>query len=607
MSGILRVTDLENVFSTFGKVSVSVYSNEFDLAMFKIFFPNNTSSLGYLPNSYCYTNLLTKEIARKHKISVSRNALDDKSFSSVTRNGSLYVHTASDKLLDSDKNGESEGEEDVENKIIECSYINSLFPPGHDGSLQITTIGLYSVTSAMYSKQLCEYIRDTLKIKPSMVFDATACVGGDTLGFSVYLNSSVVCLEKDSVNFSVLQNNIRSYNLENKITAIQGDFNDVGYSLIEKYKPSIVYFDPPWGGKDYILLKKLDLFLGEKNIKDIVNHITKNYSYVQYVIVKVPQNFDTDNISPFDTVRMKKFNVLIFKSWDKSVIKQGVLKSGILKSGGVSLPPTVCTTQISYLRRINKGHLLEVLTKSLWKFLSKDKVEDKFYAISPSENDTTFYSKFRSIVKSFPEEEEKSSSTREMSRLRDVLSLYPGSPDKYLDLGGGDGKISSVIGKHFKLSSKDIVCADIDAWWDEDRTEEEDITYVKLAEGKTLPFDDEEFSLVTCFQSLHHMKNVNLVIDELYRIVKKRGYVVIREHDCEDNYTKVLIDVEHAIFENILKDFSKDFVDHYHGDYKSKVVWSDMFQKSGFSFNGKYTMKYKNNPTKYYYAVYQKM
>ena len=42
-------------------------------------------------------------------------------------------------------------------------------------------------------------------------------------------------------------------------------------------------------------------------------------------------------------------------------------------------------------------------------------------------------------------------------------------------------------------------------------------------------FNDNTFDLITCFGTLHHIPNVTFVLNELIRILKPNGYLLIRE------------------------------------------------------------------------------
>ena len=45
--------------------------------------------------------------------------------------------------------------------------------------------------------------------------------------------------------------------------------NIIAVTIVE-LKQDVVFFDPPWGGPDYHLATRLDMFLGPRNIIDIV-------------------------------------------------------------------------------------------------------------------------------------------------------------------------------------------------------------------------------------------------------------------------------------------------------------------------------------------------
>lgn len=309
---IPTLTDLEGAFELLEKTQISVYTNEFDLSMIRVFFPLVVCKLGYLPDSVAFVDELTEEIASIHKISVSRRKSEITDlFSTITTEGTLFIHHLKGIPIIID-------EDEEENKIIQCSYIDSLFPHGHNGSLQITTIGKYSITSSPYSKQLCDLIRKldlklSNKASSLVIFDATACVGGDTIGFGVYLKCKVIGMERDPINFKTLQNNISAYKFTNTVECVQGDFITDGYKVIETFTPDIIYFDPPWGGKDYSIQKDLELYLSDKNIKEIVSKILGEYSFVKTVIVKVPSNFNIKDIKiQFSITKMKKFDILFF-------------------------------------------------------------------------------------------------------------------------------------------------------------------------------------------------------------------------------------------------------------------------------------------------------
>src|SRR3989344_2739947 len=53
-------------------------------------------------------------------------------------------------------------------------------------------------------------------------------------------------------------------------------------------------------------------------------------------------------------------------------------------------------------------------------------------------------------------------------------------------------------------------------------------TLVLNVDTEKLPYDDETFSEIRILGALEHFKNLGLVLDEVYRVLKKRGLLFIR-------------------------------------------------------------------------------
>jgi ubiquinone/menaquinone biosynthesis C-methylase UbiE len=50
--------------------------------------------------------------------------------------------------------------------------------------------------------------------------------------------------------------------------------------------------------------------------------------------------------------------------------------------------------------------------------------------------------------------------------------------------------------------------------------------YARVGDAEDLPFQNDEFSLVYCFQSTWYFPNLDKAISEMFRVVKRGGYVV---------------------------------------------------------------------------------
>jgi ubiquinone/menaquinone biosynthesis C-methylase UbiE len=183
---------------------------------------------------------------------------------------------------------------------------------------------------------------------------------------------------------------------------------------------------------------------------------------------------------------------------------------------------------------------------------------------------------------------------------------------KYLDLGGWDGTITEEVGKYMRLSKKDIINADVDDWVNQiDENERNpNITFVPINNNGRLPFETATFSLITAFQVFHHIEEIDDRLSELSRIIKKDGLLVIREHDANSDCTSMLADIEHSMYEMVLKEnTSSDYLNKYEAYYKPMQTWTNIIEYYGFEYikNAKYNTRMNMwNPSRTYYAMYKK-
>ena len=112
-------------------------------------------------------------------------------------------------------------------------------------------------------------------------------------------------------------------------------------------------------------------------------------------------------------------------------------------------------------------------------------------------------------------------------RLKRVSELIPElSGGKVLDVGCGPGLISAaIIGK-----GADYYGVDVSSQMVEEciRRYGQGGRYMfSEGRGEELPFIDSYFDLVLCLGALEYMQDVETVIKELSRVVKKNGYVIV--------------------------------------------------------------------------------
>ncbi len=182
----------------------------------------------------------------------------------------------------------------------------------------------------------------------------------------------------------------------------------------------------------------------------------------------------------------------------------------------------------------------------------------------------------------------------------------------YFDFGCGDCVIPQLLGNMFGLDKENTYGGDIHSWGDynEEKRQKIPITIVRLEKDKPIPFEDNHFSLVSAMMVLHHVENLMYVLKELNRITKMGGYIYVREHDADTNATKILCDIEHAMYE-VVKRGNDNFFDEYYGVYYSWVEWLILFRRAGFDYvhgDFYYSTNIRNiGATRAYYCIYKKV
>jgi SAM-dependent methyltransferase len=96
---------------------------------------------------------------------------------------------------------------------------------------------------------------------------------------------------------------------------------------------------------------------------------------------------------------------------------------------------------------------------------------------------------------------------------------------RLLAFGAAAGDEIRPLIKHVR--SVDVVEPAEEFWRDE--IDGIPCSYVKPVPSGQLPYDDNQFDLVTCFGVLHHIPNVSFVLGEIYRTMRPGAYLLLRE------------------------------------------------------------------------------
>jgi 16S rRNA G966 N2-methylase RsmD len=182
------------------------------------------------------------------------------------------------------------------------SFIHNFFPIIQNvnrNRILVTDESLYSVTHWTDARDIVNNMFIYLTLVTNItITDATANVGGNTIGFALHNNVfKVKSVEIDRPTCQMLQNNISQYNLSSKVDTFNRDY----LTVMNRLKQDVVFFDPPWGGTNYKKATIMDLYLGTMSLSTIILQLLQN-NRAKLIICKVPNNFDFNTFSIFDYI-----------------------------------------------------------------------------------------------------------------------------------------------------------------------------------------------------------------------------------------------------------------------------------------------------------------
>lgn len=175
------------------------------------------------------------------------------------------------------------------------------------GSFKLNEEGWYSVSfwndAQRVSDKLLEHFGNDI-----IITDATAGFGGNSCNFANNFKH-VNAIEKNPENFKLLKHNLKICAVDNV-----SFYNSSALDIIKEIDQDIVFFDPPWGGKDYKKYNKLMLYLDERPIWDVINEFKEK---LKAIVLKAPNNFDIEITIEktgiaVETLKLDRYNVHFF-------------------------------------------------------------------------------------------------------------------------------------------------------------------------------------------------------------------------------------------------------------------------------------------------------
>ena len=76
----------------------------------------------------------------------------------------------------------------------------------------------------------------------------------------------------------------------------------------------------------------------------------------------------------------------------------------------------------------------------------------------------------------------------------------------------------------------------------------ENISFSVIQDGYKIMHPDDEFDMVCCLMTCHHFEKLDKMLEEIYRVLKPGGFLILREHDCTPENLSVFLDIVHGMY-----------------------------------------------------------
>lgn len=130
-----------------------------------------------------------------------------------------------------------------------------------------------------------------------------------------------------------------------------------------------------------------------------------------------------------------------------------------------------------------------------------------------------------------------------------ILTSFP-KGTKVLDVGSGEG----ILSEKLREAGLNVYACDIDR-----NAGRNGVVHFKFADlNKKIPFDNVFFDIAVCLEVIEHIRNPWLLIDEIYRVLKADGIVIL----SSPNTSNCVARIYHLATGKIVlfKDFTSDHI-----------------------------------------------
>lgn len=153
---------------------------------------------------------------------------------------------------------------------------------------------------------------------------------------------------------------------------------------------------------------------------------------------------------------------------------------------------------------------------------------------------------------------------------------------KYLDIGCGSGNKTNKFAHELNLNYKNVYGADISNWGPYNQIKyNHKFVFVQISNDK-IDLDDNSIDFASCILMLHHVKNLDLILKEIKRILKPNGILLLVEHNNYDDYDNLILDILHMLYGYLYDKNNRYLINPDYAAYYNTFIWNYILYKNGF-------------------------
>ncbi len=152
----------------------------------------------------------------------------------------------------------------------------------------------------------------------------------------------------------------------------------------------------------------------------------------------------------------------------------------------------------------------------------------------------------------------------------------------YLDVGCGSGNKTNNFGSFLNLNKSNIYGADISNWGPYNQKKyTHKFNFIQIS-NDSINMADNSIDFCTCILMLHHVKHLDILLNDIKRIIKPNGILLIIEHNNYDDIDNLTLDVLHLLY-GYLFDKNNRYLDiPDHAQYHNWIEWDYLLQNINF-------------------------